>query len=113
MDDERAALLEWEKAGEKKYLAQNPVYQSINYRRFVSYSKGRRNGKRRMRKHWKEVRLVGTKKGISHGRISGGGYRQWHRFPFDIYAGEIWGSMVKPDEAEEMLKQEIIRIWGY
>lgn len=71
--DERHALLEWEQEGREEYLKDNPVYRSINYRRFVSYSKGWRNGKRRLREHWKEVRLVGTKRGLSHGKISGGG----------------------------------------
>lgn len=97
--NEREAVLEWEKDGEAEYLAADPVRQSIKYRRFVSYSKGWRNGKQRIRKHFKEVHLVKYR----------GGYSLWHRFPFDVSATEILG----PRADGEDLKYHIERLWGY
>jgi len=77
----------------------NPVVRSITYHRFVSRSKGRRNGRQRLRRNWKEVHLVRYR----------GGYHLWHRFPFDVYATEIIGKHADG----EMLKEAIIDRWGY
>ncbi|KKN45084.1 hypothetical protein LCGC14_0686660 [marine sediment metagenome] len=74
------------------------VYQEIQYTRFLSRSKGWRNGKRQLRKG-KEVHLVG-RKGI---------FRSWHLFPFDVIATEIIGQHADG----EMLKERIIELWGY
>ncbi len=113
LETDELAIKEFELDGYEEALANNPVAQTISYWRFVSKSKGRRNGKQRIRKHWKEVHLIGTKRGVSHGRFSGGHFTQWHLFPFDVYATEILGAQVQPDEAEEYLKNEIIKLWGY
>lgn len=78
------------------------VRRKITYRTFVSRSKGIRNGRRRYRRNWKEVRLVKYNNG----------FHLWHRFTFDVYATEIMGKMVGKDDAEESLKQAIIRRWG-
>ncbi len=96
MDDEELLLREVE----AEYLRDNAVHCSIIYRRFVSRSKGRRNGRRRLRRNWKEVHLL---------RYMGGKFRQWHRFPFDVYTTEILGQHADG----EILKDEIIRLWGY
>jgi hypothetical protein len=52
----------------------DPVASNFQYRAFVSRSKGIRNGKRRIRKHWKDIELV---------KYQDGNFHQWHRFPFD------------------------------
>ncbi len=98
-DWQRQALAEVE----AEVLADDPVVRNITYHRFVSKSKGRRNGKQRIRRHWKEVRLVSYRTG----------FQSWHRFPFDEYATEILGQQTKADEAEEALKQRIIDLWGF
>lgn len=95
-DDYRLTLL---RESEEEVKAQDPVVQSIKYRRFLSYSKGWRNGKRRIRKHCKEIHLV---------RYTDG-FHQWHRFPFDVYATEILGQ----NADGETLKEHIERLWGY
>lgn len=71
----------------------------VTYHRFVSRSKGRRNGKRRIQRCWKEVHLVRYRDG----------FHLWHRFPFDVYASEIIGGFADA----EMLKERIIELWGY
>jgi hypothetical protein len=85
---------------EEEWRAADPVVQSRKYRRFVSRSKGWRNGRRRIRKRWKEIHLV---------KYRGGRYSQWHRFPFDVYATEILGQHADG----ETLKMHIERLWGY
>jgi hypothetical protein len=97
---EYEAAIEYEVRQE---LADNdPVVSTITYRRFVSKSKGRRNGKKRVRRNWKEVHLV---------QYRGGGHNftQWHLFTFDVYATEILGA----HSDAEMLKDRIIERWGY
>lgn len=84
----------------QELVESSPVIQAITYHRFVSRSKGWRNGKRRIRKHWKEIRL------IKYAR----GFTQWHRFPFDEYATEILGEKIGAEF--ESLQNEIIREWG-
>jgi hypothetical protein len=84
----------------KELIAANPVVECIKYRRFVSKSKGRRNGRKRLRKNWKEIHLV---------RFMQGEYHQWHRFPFDVYATEILGQKADGEE----LKKRIEELWGY
>lgn len=90
---------EWLAEAKAEYLTDDRVANNITYRYFVSKSKGRRNGKKRIRRIWKEVHLV---KYI-------GGFYQWHRFPFDIYATEIIGQHA----VGEVLKERIIDLWGY
>jgi hypothetical protein len=82
----------------------DPVVRNITYHRFVSRSKGIRNGKRRYRRGLKEVHLLSY-----HGR----GFRQWHRFPFDVYATEIFKEQYPKEDAEEALKSAITDRWGY
>lgn len=77
----------------------NPVVRNITYHRFVSKSKGWRNGKQRRRRCWKEVHLVRYR----------GGFQSWHLFPFDEYATEIIGQHADA----EMLREAIIERWGY
>jgi len=84
---------------ELEYLRNDCVYNAITYVRFVSKSKGIRNGKRRLRRHYKEVHLVKY-------RI---GFHLWHRFTFDVYATEIIGQFADA----EMLKERIINLWGF
>ena len=74
------------------------VFNDISYKRFLSRSKGWRNGKQRIRKG-KEVHLVG-KMGIFH---------LWHNFWFDVHATEIMGEHADG----KMLKERIIELWGY
>jgi len=75
------------------------VFKGIKYRRFVSRTKGRRNGKQRLRRNWKETHLV---------KYSNG-FHLWCNFPFDIYATEILGEAFDGED----LKQRIIDLWGY
>lgn len=84
----------------KEYLHNDVVAQNITYHhRFVSKSKGWRKGKKRIRRHWKEVHLL---------RYNDG-FHLWHRFRFDVYATEIIG----PFANSEMLKERVIELWGY
>lgn len=82
----------------------DPIVRNITYHRFVSRSKGIRNGKRRIRRGLKEVRLV---------RYRAGPFRQWHRVPFDRIATEVFGQQYSKEDAEEALRQEIINRWGW
>lgn len=99
-DYERAAIAEVE----AELAAEDPVVRNITYHRFVSRSKGWRNGKQRLRRVVKEVHLV---------QYHQCGFHQWHRFPFDVYATEIFKERYSKEDAEEALKQEIKRRWGY
>lgn len=81
-------------------MENNRIHQLVRFHSFVSKSKGRRNGKQRIRRCWKEVDLV------SYGKP---GFTSWDRFPFDEYAPEIFGRSVPADEAEEHLKEAIPR----
>jgi len=96
-------LEEWEKEAIAEAQVEcdrnNPVVQKITYHRFVSKSKGRRNGKKRVRRYWKEVHLVRYQ----------GGFQSWHLFPFDEYATEIIGQHAD----DEILREAIIERWGY
>ena len=74
------------------------VFNEISYKRFLSRSKGWRNGRRRLRKG-KEVHLVGKS----------GFYHLWHNFQFDVHATEIIGEHADG----EMLKERIIELWGF
>ena len=80
----------------EEWLLTDPIRQSCRYVAFVSKSKGRRNGKQRRRKHWKEVCLI---------KYRDGKVTQWHHFPFDRYATEIFGSEYKAEDAEEKLRE--------
>lgn len=81
-----------------EFLANDPVHQNFRYHEFVSRSKGWRNGKQRLRCPPKEVCLLSYRDR---------GFHQAHRFPFDVDATETFGSSVKPDEAEEKLRELI------
>jgi hypothetical protein len=81
-------------------IGDDPVYQKVGYARYVSSSQGWRNGKRRIRRRPREVRLVQYPKG--------GRWRTWERFPFDEYVTEIMDS----NDAEE-LQRRIMELWGY
>ena len=73
------------------------VARLVTFHSFVSKSKGIRNGKRRVRRRWKEVYLVNYR---------GTGYHSWHRFPFDEAATEIIG----PHADGEILKERILEL---
>ena len=79
-------------------LESDPVARNISHHHFVSRSKGWRNGKQRVRRHWKEVDLV---------KYRGGGFTLWHRCPFDDWATEIGC------EDGEELKRAITRGWMF
>ncbi len=83
----------------QEVLGNDPVARTIKYRYFTSRSKGWRNGKRRLRRNWKEIRLV---------KYSTRGFTQWHKFPFDVYATEIMGEWADG----ELLKERIKEIGG-
>ena len=88
------------KAGKEELELTDPiVIKGVQYVRFVSKSKGIRNGKRRMRKKWQEVRLIKYRLG----------FQLWHRFAFDIYATEILGQAFDGED----LKQRLDGLWGY
>jgi len=76
--------------GEAEYLGHSPIYAAFTYVAFVSLSKGLRNGKRRLRRHWKETRLI---------RYQRGPFMAWHKFPFDVYASEVLGPILEPTQA--------------
>jgi hypothetical protein len=78
-----------------EYRKDDPVYKNIRYHSFVSKSKGRRNGKQRIRKHWKEIRLLS---------YQGGAFHLWHRFPFDRYTTECLGQI---EDAERIFIDRI------
>jgi hypothetical protein len=77
-----------------EYLAENgaasPVLSKVKSKRFVSRSKGRRNGKQRIRKQEKHVILV---------KYGDSGFKYWDgsdttmkgRLPWDDMATEIYG----------------------
>jgi hypothetical protein len=102
------SLEDWQEQAHLEVQAEcdqnDPVIQNITYHRFVSRSKGIRNGKRRIRRGLKEVHLLSYR---------GGQFRQWHRFPFDTYATEIFGTQHSKEDAEEALRQAIINRWGF
>jgi hypothetical protein len=81
-----------------EFVKNDKVHQVITRVCFVSKSKGIRNGKRRLRKHWKEVELL---------KYLDGRFTQTHKFKFDVYATEIIGDI---ENAEEILRKEIERL---
>ncbi len=94
------SLEEWqaqqEREGMAQVMASDPIHRTCRYVDFVSRSKGRRNGKQRLQRGWKEIQLV---------RYLNGPATQWHRFPFDEYATEIFGASMRPDEADATLRE--------
>lgn len=95
---ERQLHREWQES-------EDSVYRAIRAVRFVSKSKGIRNGKRRIRKQWKEVYLLRYLNDNCHG------YRQWHRFPFDEYATEILGNQ-GGEYPHEALMNRVQELYG-
>ena len=91
-----------EKAAHDEVMAQvlleDPVLRSMRRRQFVSRSKGIRNGKRRYRRHWKEVDLI-------HYKAIPGRWFTWRKFPFDKYAQEILGDHYRSDYPEHELQE--------
>jgi hypothetical protein len=77
-----------------EYLAEcseNPVAKKVKAKRFVSRSKGWRNGKQRIRREEKDVILV--KYGDRPYRFWDGGDSNMNgRIPFDDIATEVYGS---------------------
>lgn len=99
---------EWCREQEAEALADlqanDPVHRDIRYHYFVSKSKGRRNGKQRRRRNWKEVELISYR---------GGSFHQWNRFPFDVYATECLGQEVSADDACQEFMDRIRRMGGW
>jgi len=83
--------LEELREGWKDYSKNDPVRSSITCHRFVSKSKGRRNGKQRLRKKWKEVELL---------KYHNGKFTSAHLFPYDTVATEVLGKDVVDSEGE-------------
>ena len=52
-----------ERECKEEVRAADPVVTNIGYRSFTSRSKGIRNGKRRVRRSWKEVELIRYRSG--------------------------------------------------
>jgi len=80
------------------------IHQQFVFVAFVSKSKGWRNGKRRIRKHWKEVELV---------KYRDGRFRLSHLFPWDVVAPEALGLQFvdNPEEVEQALR-DLVPIYG-
>ena len=110
---------EWCRQVQEEVLSEievsDPVSSSMRYACYMSRSKGGQNNKvvkaksgktygpyrhygPYRRKHPEEVELVTHRGGQSH---------LWHRFPFDVYATEIFGSSVQKEDAEDKLKEEL------
>lgn len=79
----------------KEFCSEDPVMREVTLSTFVSRSKGIRNGKRRIRKHLKEVTLI--KYGYH--------FRQPHNFNWDVASSELLGDDIEDREAK---LQEII-----
>lgn len=99
IEDEEQAEYEAQIEAEVKAecRGEDRVAQLVVFHPFVSKSKGIRNGKRRTRKHWKEVYLVNYRNT---------GFRSWGRFPFDEAATEIIGQYADG----ELLKERILEL---
>lgn len=104
-EDEAEGCQRWQeeelKVGLHEYRSSDVIVRAIKYAAFASKSKGIRNGKRRLRKHWKEVELVKYRSG-------------WHlskNFPWDIVAQEVLHPIYDKDglAAEKML-QDLVPI---
>jgi hypothetical protein len=80
----------------------NPVKQSIVCHAFVSRSKGRRNGKQRIRRSVKEVQLV------SHYRQ----FYQLHRAPLDEWVTEVYEGNFNPFIDADYLREQIKTEFG-
>ena len=95
------------------YLAESgaasPVLSKVKAKRFVSRSKGWRNGKRRIRKVEKDVTLV---------KYGDSGFKYWDngdtnmngKIPFDQWATEIYGEgycAAVGRHSDDHLRQEI------
>ena len=87
-----------ENDGMAEFIENDKVHQVITRHCFVSRSKGIRNGKRRLRKHWKEIELL---------KYLDGKFTQAHRFKFDVYATEI---IRQREDAETILRSEIEKL---
>lgn len=100
---------------EREIVQADPVHE-IKFHRFVSYSKGWRNGKQRLRKHWKEIRLLSFQNGAQlkiAQRLKGGKFTQWHRFPFDEVADVIKDEAQPGKKAEPYeLENRLMDIYG-
>lgn len=72
----------------EEVLANDPVIRNIGYRAFVSKSKGRRNGKQRVRRCWKEVELIRYQTG----------WHKPHRSRLDMVAAEVTRGLMDDDE---------------
>jgi hypothetical protein len=82
---------------EKEIEYCDPVKRNYKYRAFTSKSKGIRNGKRRIRRCWKDVELVSYRDS---------GFHLWDRFPFDETATETLPSW-EPWRAQEHIMDEL------
>ena len=82
----------------EEYQQNDPVHRDVRYVYFTSKSKGIRNGKRRLRRNWKEVELISYRDGP---------FISWHKFPFDVYATECLGASVRPDNADAEFRERI------
>ncbi len=83
--------------GLEEFQHNDAVASVVQYVNFVSKSKGRRNGKQRRRRHFKDVELVHYTNG----------FHLWHNFQFDVYATEILGNEILKAEAENILKDRL------
>ncbi len=67
--------------------ANDPVIRNVGYRYFTSKSKGIRNGKRRIRRHWKEVELIRYQTG----------WHQPHKVRLDCVTQELTKEQMSDD----------------
>jgi len=88
---------EAEREGLEEFNRYDAVATVMQYVNFVSKSKGRRNGKQRRRRHFKDIELV---------RYTNG-WHLWHNFKFDVYCTEILGNEIPKEEAENILMDRL------
>ena len=86
-------------------MEDEPVLRELRYREFVSKSYGRRNGKRRPRRNWKEIYLL---------RYPGAGndtrWYTWERFPWENCAQEILGDGYQCEDPVRVLQERIMEL---
>jgi hypothetical protein len=96
----------------EEYLSEgcgaSPVPQNCKAKRFISRSKGWRNGKRRIRKQEKDIILLQYGKGWKY--WDGGDHNHNGNIPFDQWATEIYGlpfCEALPCHPDDYLRQDI------
>ncbi len=89
---------------ESARLEDEPVLRELRYREFVSKSFGRRKGKRRLRRNWKEIYLLHYPEG------SPGRWYTWEKFPWEDSAQEILGDQYQCEDPVRILQERIMEL---